>query len=105
MDQWEEAIEHYQRALQVVGPDVELYLRWGICLGRLSRWQEALSRYEAASEVDAEHGQVWLHWGIALQQVARWEDAIEKLNAAVPLLPDDYNVLSLLGILLRTGLA
>lgn len=93
MDQWEEAIEHYQRALQVVGPDVELYLRWGICLGRLSRWQEALSRYEAASEVDAEHGQVWLHWGIALQQVTRWEDAIEKLNAAVPLLPDDYNVL------------
>lgn len=97
----EEAVEHYQAAVEA-GPEVaELYNELGNALALAGEpvWAEAALR--RASELKPEVAQIHNNLGNVLRQQGRLADAIDSYRAALDLAPDYGEALGNLGIALQ----
>jgi tetratricopeptide (TPR) repeat protein len=94
----EDAIRHYQRALQVINPDYsKTHNALGIALFRLGKAQEAMAQYEQALQINPENVEAHNNLGTALIREGRIEDAIRHCTRALQLKPDDPDTLNNLG--------
>lgn len=91
--QYLEAIEHYQRAIEL-DPDFSWsFHNLGDVLRSLERWEDAAQAYERAAQLNPEFAPTFAHLGEALMRSQRWEAAIAAYERANQLNSHDFQVL------------
>ncbi|MDC0834712.1 tetratricopeptide repeat protein, partial [Geitlerinema sp. CS-897] len=86
----EEALESYDRALELK-PDY--YQAWGnrsSVLGNLGRYEEALESCDRALELNPDVYLAWFNRGSVLGNLGRYEEELESYDRALELKPDFY---------------
>jgi tetratricopeptide (TPR) repeat protein len=101
---WQEAITHYQRALQLKPDFGFAEYNLGLALARVGRAQEAIAHFERAVQLKPEDADAENSLGVALADVGRWQEAIPHYQRALQLKPDYADVEYNLGLALaRAG--
>ena len=84
---YEEALKHYQQAIEV---DENYYLAYnalGNCLIRISRYNEAIECFYKAIKIEPTYYDVYYSLGYTFNILSRFDEAIEVLNEAIKLNP------------------
>jgi protein O-mannosyl-transferase len=86
--QLQEAIDHYERAVQIKPDYEEARSNLAFCLLHTGRLQSAIEQLEEFVQIDPRSVEAHFNLGIALAQAGRIEDAIGHYQEAVRLKPD-----------------
>ena len=97
----EEAIAHYQQALQLDPNDVDTYSSLGLLLAETGRTAEALAHYRKGLEIDPKDAQSHNNLGLLLKDLGRADEALAHYQKAAEARPDDANIQYNLGGLLE----
>lgn len=95
----EEAIEHWQKAIELQSDLAEAYCQQATAFQKLEQWEKAIGAYKQAIELQpnsqSENSSlsqpIWrLHYnlGLCLGQQHCWQEAIEQFNQAIQIQPD-----------------
>ncbi len=87
LKRYEEAIEAYEKAIELDPKDAYAWVNKGFALDELKRYEEAIEAYEKAIELDPKNDFSWVSKGISLWQLKRYEEAIEAYEKAIELNP------------------
>jgi tetratricopeptide (TPR) repeat protein len=87
--QIDEAIENFQKALQVNPNYTEAHYNLGDAFLRRGQIDEAIQQFQKALQIDPKHAKSHADLGIALYQLGRIEEAIEQYRAALEIDPDN----------------
>ena len=85
---YEEAIECYNKALEIDPDYGDAWNNKGIVLDDLGRYEEAIECYNKALEIDPDNAYVWNNKGVSLYHLGRYEEAIECYNKALEIDPN-----------------
>jgi tetratricopeptide (TPR) repeat protein len=99
---YEQAIQKYQKAVEIKHDLHEAYNNWGLALyylaelrGDVSLYEQAIQKYQKAVEIKHDFHEAYCSWGNALSNLARlkgdeslYEQAIQKYQKAVEIKPD-----------------
>jgi tetratricopeptide (TPR) repeat protein len=99
-DRWDEARQHYARALQIDPFHVRSMNNLGVGLDRHGETAPALALFERAIGIAPETGEFYVNYGVVLLRLNRFDDAVRVLGEAVALSPRDANAHNNLGIAL-----
>jgi len=88
LEQKEEAIASYDKALAVKPDYPEAWNNRGVALSDLGRKEEAIASYDKALAVEPDDHEVWNNHGYALSDVGRQEEAIASFDKALEFKPD-----------------
>jgi len=94
----EEAIECYDRALEIKPDDYNSLGGKGVSLGKLGRDEEAIECYDRALEIKPDDYNSLRNKGVSLGKLGREEEAIECYDRALEIKPDDYYSLGSKGV-------
>ncbi len=97
---YEEALEAFNKAIEINPKDGYVFSRKGIALGIMGRYEEALEAFNKAIEINPKDGYTLSNKGIALGNLDRYEEALAAFNKAIEINPKDVYVLSSKGIAL-----
>ncbi|MFZ2500095.1 tetratricopeptide repeat protein, partial [Methanosarcina sp.] len=86
----EEAIEWYERALEINPDDYDSLRGKGVSLSKLGREKEAIEWYELALEINPDDYDSLRQKGVSLSELGRGEEAIEWYDRALEIKPDDW---------------
>jgi Flp pilus assembly protein TadD len=95
-----EAIEHFQRALQLNPEDANAHNNLGIVLARQGKSAEAIEHYERALQFNPDYAKAHINLGIALAGRGKLAEAIGHYERALQLNPDSAEAHNNLGIAL-----
>ena len=95
-----EAIEHYQKALEINPHSAEAHLNWGILLARQGRTAEAIEHYQKALEIDPDYADADNNLGTVFLNQGRLDEAAEYCHRALEANPSFAEAHNNLGILL-----
>ena len=98
-----EAIEGYQRALEIRPDMASAWSGLGVVHGRAGRPDLALAPLEQAVRLDPALGEGWYNLGTALGALGRHGEARRAFERAVALRPDDARALANLGLAALLG--
>jgi protein O-mannosyl-transferase len=87
-----EAIEHFQRALQLKPDYADAHYNLGIAFAQTDRIEDAINQYEQALRLAPDSAETHNNLGIALKQVGRLDDAISHYEQALRITPNDAEV-------------
>ena len=79
---YEEAIECFDKAIEIDEKDTYSRYKKGITLTRLKRYKEAIECFDKAIKIDEKDVEVWTGKGVALSRLKRYEEAIECFGKA-----------------------
>ena len=79
----EEALESFDRAIELDPNDALAWLSRGAALGNLGRHQEALESFDKAIELDPNNALAWFNRGRALYALGRHQEALDLLFKAL----------------------
>ena len=100
----DEAIAHYQQALEIDPGCAEAHHNLGGALREQGKLGEAIAHYRQALEIDPKHAQSHYNLGSALEAAGRTDEAITHYQEALRLKPDYADVHNNLGsVLLAAG--
>jgi tetratricopeptide (TPR) repeat protein len=100
----QDAMGHYEQALQIKPDYAEAHLDLGAALIRLGRPEDAIRHYEQALEIDPDAGETHRNLGVGLEQVGRVTEAISCYEEALRINPDSAEAHNDLGnAFLRLG--
>jgi len=74
---YKEAIEAYDKVLEVDPNNAKEWYNKGYCLSKLGRYDEALKAYDKALELDPTNIKAWYNKGVTLLEIGKCEEAIE----------------------------
>ena len=74
-----EALQSYDRAIQLKPDQSEAHYNRGIALGELKRFEEALQSYDRAIQLKPDYAEAYSNRGIALGELKRFEEALQEL--------------------------
>lgn len=94
----EEAVGHFQRALQHFGYRADLLTNLGLTLARLGRSDEAVHALRNALLLDPRLREAHLNLGLSLLGQKRFEEAAAVFQQALTLFPNDSGALDGLGL-------
>jgi tetratricopeptide (TPR) repeat protein len=77
MNQWQDAEQHFERALELV---------------RHRKWQQALSELRRATRVNPFNGQWQFHLGLVLDEMGRYDQALRAYRRAVRIEPNNLQI-------------
>lgn len=97
-DRWDEARQHYERALAIDPFHVRAMNNLGVGLDRRGRSAVALQWFERAIAIDGDAAEFHVNHGSALIHAGRFAEAARALTDAVALNPRDANAYNNLGI-------
>ena len=100
LDRMDEALDCYQRAVELDPKDESLWYKKGLLHSRLGDFNSAISAYDRVLDVDQSDKTVWQMKALALQQVGRKDEALISFDYAVGLDPTDKFLWSGKGTLL-----
>jgi tetratricopeptide (TPR) repeat protein len=83
LGKYEEALEYYDKALEIDSEYVSGYNLKGVVLDRLKRYNEALTCYNRALELDQNYIHAWHNKGLTLAKLDRKEQALESFDNAL----------------------
>ena len=100
----DEAISHYQKALQINSDYAELHYNFGIALLQNGDVDEAIAQYQTALQIKPGYAEAHINLGIALLQKGNVDEAITHFQTALQIKPDYAEAYINLGIaLLQKG--
>jgi len=83
-----EALDSYDRALDLVPDYAEAHYNRGNTLHSLGRLEEAVAAYDRTVALIPEHGEAFSNRGIVLATLERFDEAIDSFDAVIRLYPD-----------------
>jgi tetratricopeptide (TPR) repeat protein len=86
---FEEAIQAYDRAIDLDHMDPDALINKGVALYHLRKYDEAVEAYDKAINIDSEKGDAWYNKGLSLVELGREAEAEEALNKAIEINPQD----------------
>lgn len=101
LGRYDEAIEAYDKAIEI---DPKFAIAWsnkGNVLGRSGRYNEAIEACEKAIEIDPKLAEAYQSKGISLIGLGRYDEAIQALDIAIEMKPNNPNAWTGKGIALR----
>ena len=102
----QEAIGHYEQALQIKPDYAGAYNNLGVALQQTARLREAIVDYEQALRLQPDYVEAFYNLGTALQREGRVQEAIRSYEQTLRLRPDYAEAHNNLGVaLLETGRA
>ncbi|MEI6065032.1 MAG: tetratricopeptide repeat protein [Pseudanabaena sp. ELA748] len=84
----EEALDSYDKALQLKPDHHKAWYNRGNVLSNLGRYEEAIDSYDRALEVKPDKQEAWCNRGIALSNLGRYEEAISAYDQTIEIKPD-----------------
>ena len=93
----EEAMQHYQKALQIDPNYVEALNNLGIALAAEGRFDEAIENYHKALQINPDFPSTLNNLGIALAGRGQFDEAIENYRKAIQISPNYADALDNLG--------
>ena len=85
----EEALNSYDKAIELNPSDATAYYNRGNVLNDLNRKEEALNSYDKAIELNPSDATAYSNRGITLRQLNRKEEALSSYDKAIELNPSD----------------
>ncbi|WP_242719154.1 tetratricopeptide repeat protein [Microcoleus vaginatus] len=85
---YKDALDCYQKALELDQGNASTFVGQGVALGNLERHEEALESLEKAIGLDPEYVDAWKNRGAALRNLERYEEALESYQKALDLDPE-----------------
>jgi tetratricopeptide (TPR) repeat protein len=98
---YQQALDAYNRALELRPDDPDTLNNRGNALGKLERHEQALKDYNRALELEPHDPDTLSNHGAALANVGRHEDALKDFNRALELRPDHPDALYNRGLALH----
>jgi Flp pilus assembly protein TadD len=95
-----EAIEHFQKAIEIKPDYAEAYYNLGVVLDRQGKPGEAIDHYQKALEIKPDYAEAHNNLGILLTKQGRTAEAIEHYRRAIELNPNRAEFYNNLGNLL-----
>jgi Flp pilus assembly protein TadD len=95
-----DAIQQYERALQLDSNNVDAQNNLGNALASQGRWTEAIPHYEQALKLKPDSAEAHFNLGIALASQGKLAEAVQHYQRALELNPYDAEGLNRLGIAL-----
>jgi tetratricopeptide (TPR) repeat protein len=89
LGRYDEAIECYDKALELNPQDADAWSGKGGCLMTMGRYEEAVNYYNTALEINPQHTMAWSGKGGCLICLGRYNEAIECYDKALELNPKD----------------
>ena len=86
--QYEEAIDSYDRAVQIKPDYHKAWNNRGLALGNLGRYEESIDSYDKALQIKPDYHDAWSNRGIALGNLGRYEQEIDSYDNALQIKPD-----------------
>lgn len=90
LGRFEEALDAYEKALELEPDYVLTWNNKGTALMNLNRYEEALMAFNKAIEVDSGHVLAWHNKGVILNELGCSEEALEAYNKVIELDPTDF---------------
>ena len=100
-DHYDEAIEYFDKAIEIEPGKAVLYFSKGELLSRMDRLTEALTFYEQGLKYDTKDSCGWCLKGLAFAKLKRYSEALDSFNKSLDLGPPDYCTL----VLVHKGMA
>src|SRR5437899_8802984 len=92
-----EAIEHYQRALQMRPDYADAYFNLGSALFQQGKLAEASDHYRQALAIKRDHARAHNNWGVVLARQGKLAEAGDHFQAALHIGPDNADAHTNLG--------
>jgi tetratricopeptide (TPR) repeat protein len=89
-EQWAEALNSCENALNIGSGSSLLWFMHGLCLSELCRYEEALRSYSKSIEMESDWHVIFYAQGISLSMLDRKEDAVYSFDQAIKFKPDDF---------------
>jgi len=99
---YKDALDCYQKALELDQGNASTFLGQGVALGNLERPEEALESLQKALDLAPESVDAWVNRGAVLGNLKRYEEALESLLKALDLAPKSVDAWVNRGAALRT---
>ena len=97
---YEEAMDSYDKALEVKPSYYEAWLSRGGMLYKLERKEEAIASYDKAIKFKPDSANTWVARGMALFALGRYEEVIASIDKAIEIEPRLYIASFIVGIML-----
>lgn len=91
MGRFEEAIQCYDKALEMNPNQPETWFNKGNSLGSLHRLDEAIKCHDKAIEINPNHPMGWNNKGAVLHELGRFDEAIQCHDKALEINPQDID--------------
>ena len=106
MKMWEDAVGHLNEAIKIHPNYKNAYLLLGNAYNYLKRYEESIASFKKALEIDPAYRDAQRNLGITYKDAGKYygesqndlNTAIRYLNQAYEILPEEYEVLRLLGV-------
>jgi tetratricopeptide (TPR) repeat protein len=85
-ERWDEAIVHYQRAIEIEPTYHQSYQNLGMAFAKVGKIEDAITSYRRAVELSPESGHDYYLLGLSLARIGQEEDAIATFRRAGELL-------------------
>ena len=96
----DEAIPHFERALQLKPDFAGAHNNLGLALGKQGKWAEALPHFERALQLQPDYADAHNNLGLALRTQGKVNEAMRHFERALQLDPDDVAAHNNLGLAL-----
>jgi len=93
LERHEEAIEKFQKTIELDPQSADAYFYWGVSLGSLGSHEEAIEKYRKVIEMNANDPGAYNNLGWSLRKLGLQQEALEKYQKAVKLASQDANIL------------
>ncbi|MDR2205125.1 MAG: tetratricopeptide repeat protein [Flavobacteriaceae bacterium] len=90
--EYQEAIECYDKAIDINPDYAEAYNNKGSALGILGKYEEAIECYDKAIELKPDNAEAYYNKGITLSYLGKYQEAVECYDKAIELKPDNAEV-------------
>lgn len=90
LKRYSEALESFDRAMQLHLDDSVNWDLRGVALQGLNRHAEALASFEKAIEFKPDYQYAWMHRGNALSALGKYEEAVASYDRAIQIQPNFY---------------
>ena len=97
MGRYSEAVEHYQRAVNIAPGLPSIYRNWAVMESSEGHPVEADKLMEKAANLNPDDAQIWHIWGNMRRKDSRINEALTYYEKAIALFPDDQVILNALG--------
>ena len=88
LEQYEEAIAHYNKAIELKPDSAEAYNNLGALFRKTNEYEKAITNYNKAIELKPESAEAYNNLGNIYNLVSRADDAVASYSRAIELNPD-----------------
>ncbi|MFN9469355.1 MAG: tetratricopeptide repeat protein, partial [Pseudanabaena sp.] len=103
LGRYEEAVESYDKALEIKPDDYKILFKQGVLLRNLGRYEEAIEFFDKALEIKPDDQETWYNRVITLGISGRYEETSKAYNQFKDIKTNDNYYLNHLQFILGTS--